>query len=475
MAISKVADRGSVTDGTGAATSVVDLPAAGSIAIDNYLIARVAVDNSGTSGAEPGLTISDPRSHTWTILGPALRDPGAANAGATGYIAYVKVANAYTNGDDITFNWGAGNPPAKGIVIEEWTGINKTTPIAVAFTFTQAGSATPSVSRTPTAAGQLFYGGLATEGGPAGSDTYTEDADSTDGSWVTLTRVGTGTTASGMTISGAYKLVTGTSPQTWNPSILSRDHAAFAVVFDAEPSATGEAALNGVATLTVDGYRSRPGSATLAGEGTLTTAGIVTHQAAAALAATGTLTATGSVTIMGAATLEGVATLTATAGGVIWNGEATLGGVGALTAAGFVSMQATATLAGVATVVASGDIANTATLSGVGSLTAVGSVVAFGQASLAGVGTISVTGFTTITGSASLSAVADLVAAGLLIDPGDAFPVDTGLGLRVVILTSDPFVGLTPGAPVESQPIEDEMPSYVDTARRVVLLTGDQG
>lgn len=231
----KVADRGSTQNETSQSSTAVDMAAAGSIATGNYLVARLALDNAGSSGAAVTLGVTDPRSNSWTTLGPANQDPGAANAGTTCYIAYAKVVNAYTNGDDITFTYNSVNVPAKAIVIEEWANLHATVPVAVAATTATGASTSPSISRTPGAAGQLFYAALSIEG-PVG-DTYTQDSDTTDGPWQTLTSLATanGTAASNQCVRGAAKLVTGTTAQTWNPTITSRDWGQVAVVFDTAP------------------------------------------------------------------------------------------------------------------------------------------------------------------------------------------------------------------------------------------------
>ena len=230
MGIEKVADRGSTQNNTSETSTLVDLAAGGSVAVGNYLIARVTGDNSGTSGVARTLTITDPRSNTWTILGPANRTAGVASDGASTWICYAKVANAYTNGDDITFNY-SGAIVAKGVLVEEWRGIHATSPVAVASTTATGSSTTPSISRTPVGVGQMFYSALGIEG--LAADTYTQDTDVVDGSWRTLTSITGGdavTAATSITCRGAYK-ITGTAAQTWNPTITSRDWSQVALVF----------------------------------------------------------------------------------------------------------------------------------------------------------------------------------------------------------------------------------------------------
>jgi hypothetical protein len=234
--IRQIADVGSVHDVTAATSTSVPLQSAGSIAVDSVLIARLALDNSGTSGAATTVSVTDPRSNTWTVLAAANRTPGsAANDGTSCRIAYCVVANAYTDGDSLTFNYG-NSTTANSIVVEEWAGIDNTTPVAVASTTATGASTAPSVSRTPTAAGQLLYVASAAEG-PQG-DTFTQDTDTTDGTWSGLSRVAStsGTAASNQATAGGRKVVTGTSAQTWTATITSRDWAVVGLVFAPAPT-----------------------------------------------------------------------------------------------------------------------------------------------------------------------------------------------------------------------------------------------
>lgn len=158
--------------------------------VGDFAIARVAVDNAGTAGAAPGLTVTDDRGNSWTVLGPATQDPGAANEGTACYLTYARMVTALQNGDVITFTWGSGAPTAKAIVVEEWGGIFQIDPIDVSPQTANGASTSPSLSVSPSIADNLVYAVLATEGPTA--DTYTEDADTTNGAWVSLQRVGTG-------------------------------------------------------------------------------------------------------------------------------------------------------------------------------------------------------------------------------------------------------------------------------------------
>jgi hypothetical protein len=235
MAIAKVGDRGTVANTTAAGATTLNVTT--NTVVGNWLIARIAVDNSGSGGAAPGLTVSGSAGNAWTVLTPALQDPGAVSAGIATYICYCYIANQVTTADTISFDWGT-SPAAKAIVLEEWSGIHIATPIAVAQVASVGSTSPASVSITPNAAGQLVYMALGVEG--SSSDTFTGDSDTTNGNWVLLTATGAGTTTSGAAIRGQYKIVTASGAQAWGPTFTARDRAALGVVFGAEPDPTAK-------------------------------------------------------------------------------------------------------------------------------------------------------------------------------------------------------------------------------------------
>jgi hypothetical protein len=237
MTIVKVSDRG-VRNSTGTGTATLTLTNPTLITPGNYLVVRVAVDNSGASGALPGLAVSDSRSHTWTVGTGALQDPGAASAGSACYLCYVKVRTAFQAADTVVFTWTTGTP-VSAIVVEEWTGIHSVTPLDVAQVTANNVSSTaqPAISITPTGAGHLVYVACAAE--QQGTEWGAQDSDTTNGSWVDLTKdaANTGTHDTSMAVYGGYKIVTASGAQTWNNTLsVTGDWAACAVVFDAELS-----------------------------------------------------------------------------------------------------------------------------------------------------------------------------------------------------------------------------------------------
>ena len=250
--IAKISDRG-VRNSTGTGNATLTLTNPTLIRVGNYLVARVAVDNSGSSGARPGLTLTDARNGTWTHGTGGLQDPGAASAGSASYLCYVKVAVAYQAADALTFTWTTGTP-ISAIVVEEWAGIDLTTPLAVAETQANNVSTTaqPSISRTPTAVGQLMYVCASNEGQVG--DWGAQDTDTTDGSWVDVTKdtANTGTHDTSMSVYGGYKVVTGTTAQTWNNTLgVTGDWSACAVVFAAQAPSLSIVAVAPTATFVI--------------------------------------------------------------------------------------------------------------------------------------------------------------------------------------------------------------------------------
>lgn len=431
-AVYKAADRGSTSNITSQSSTTVALASGGSIATGNYLIARVAMDNSGTSGAARTLTVTDTHSNTWTTLTGANRTAGsAANDGSTCYIAYAKVTTGFSNGDNLTFTY-SGAVVAKAIVVEEWVGLDATTPIAVSETTATGGSTTPSISRTPLASGQLFYGALSVEG-PTG-DTYTEDSDTTAGTWSTLSRVSSasGTAASNQTINGVAKLVTGTSAQTWNPTITNRDWAQVALVF--APSAGGgtpnaDASLAGTGTLSGTAVNAKSAAGALAGTGTLSGTATSAKSVDASLSGSGSLSASGATSKPVDATVAGIGSLAATAQGSK-SVDGSLAGTGSLSGTAANAKPVAAVLAGTGTITAAATTAATQTadaaLSGTGTLSSTASTAKPVDASLAGTGSLSSTGSSSKPVDSSLTGTGSLVGAATTSKPAAASLAGTG-------------------------------------------------
>lgn len=292
--------RARVQNLTSQTSTAVALTSAGTIQVGSYLIASVALDDprTDTPGAAVTLTVTDPRSNTWTILGPSLRNAGTANSGTAAYLAYAKVVNAYTAGDSLTFNYaGTGNSvPAKAITVEEWAGIDATTPVAVSAVTAGAASTTPSASISPLAADQLVYGVLAYEA--ADNVAYTPDSDTTNGTWARQAAIGTtsGTSASNQVVRTATKLVSASGSQTWNTTIATNDWAELLVVFAPAASSTPKTGSDGGSVAVAE-------TSAIAASSNVTDGGSIAAADSSAILKTIPVTDGGSISVDDAATI----------------------------------------------------------------------------------------------------------------------------------------------------------------------------
>lgn len=217
------------------------------IPVNDYLIARIGADNSGTSGAAPTLSITDSGGNTWTVLGPALADPGAANDGTCCWLAYAKITTQLVNGNTVTLTWGTATV-GKAVQIEQWHGLDLTNPIdQTAVTDTGVENEATNLPRTPSAVGAVYIGAYSLEWGSMRVPVV--DAGSFEGVWMRSPMVdntdgGGDHATNSVTIRGVSKLVTGTSAQNWQETPITigigidADWAAIAAVFKAAPQAT---------------------------------------------------------------------------------------------------------------------------------------------------------------------------------------------------------------------------------------------
>jgi len=230
-----VADRASANSNT--ATTTVDLVLTG-LTVGNYLIVRSAADNAGSGGNAVTFV---PSNFSGTAMGTHTEyqqnnDPGVASAGVTCNVSVIKIAA--TSGT-IRLTYGAS--VVQACVAEEWSGIDGTTPVVGTPVKANGVASTnlASVTDASIAAGNVAYGVVAVEG--PSSDTYTQDADTTNGSWSSFNTVKLGTSIAtadlNMTIYGGYKTVTAAGAQTYNPTINNaRDSAGIILELAAAPA-----------------------------------------------------------------------------------------------------------------------------------------------------------------------------------------------------------------------------------------------
>lgn len=231
---------GTASNVTSETATTVTMASAGSIAVGDYLFLFLSSDNSGTNGAAPTVSITDPRGNTWTVNTASLIDPGAANAGQAGRICFAKVATGYVNGDALTINFGTATV-AKDAGVYSVSGLHATTPVDQSQLTSSGGGAFPT---TPTIGvsltGNLCVAMCAIEGPNA--DSYVADITNTlGGSWVTLHAHGTSdaTNTNNAKLIAVTKVPTTADNQAWGPdSITNRDNAVAIEVF-AQAAAAG--------------------------------------------------------------------------------------------------------------------------------------------------------------------------------------------------------------------------------------------
>lgn len=219
-----VADRATLN--SNAAATTFDHVLTG-LTVDNWLIIRTAADNSGGGGAARSITVTNQTGTAVDTAGALLyqqnNDPGAASAGTTLNVIIAKIT-ATSGTVRVTYSGSV----IQASVAAEWSGLPTANPVVGTPVGANAVNTTALASMTDAsvAAKNLAYGAIAIEG-PSG-DTFTQDTDTTGGSWSSTTKVGTtlATATDNQTIVGGYKIPTVTGEQIYNPSNnVARDSA----------------------------------------------------------------------------------------------------------------------------------------------------------------------------------------------------------------------------------------------------------
>lgn len=257
VTISYVKEVGFVTNTTGGTTSAITV-AAGGVPIGDVIVIYASHDNSNTvvAGGIQVTSVADNSNNAgaanvYTVQTHAIADPGAANAGIEGWFAVCPVTRSIDAADTITITY-AISVAAKAISAQQFTNANLAAPVLSGSPAVQNNQTGQSVSVATgvaaTRVGQAVCALVAVEGGTA--DAFTQDTDTTGGTWVALTRRGSGTTTGGATLNAVYKILTATGTQTYDHATMlgtSRDHCAAIFILDLridpmhygrEPSAT---------------------------------------------------------------------------------------------------------------------------------------------------------------------------------------------------------------------------------------------
>lgn len=199
--------------GNASGAGTVTIPTGG-VAVGDLLVLRCF---SYSGGGAPAWSVSDTKSNTWVATTSLL-----SYATFYGQVYHCFVTTALVaSTDSITL---AAN--ATVMAIDQFTGVGTThsSPAGTEATF----GGTTSVTKAPASSGSLVLGIIGIQNG---SGACTADADTLEGSWSTLTTV-TSTTRHSQ---AQYKIVTGTSTQTYNPGIVGGWSDGFATVLAAFP------------------------------------------------------------------------------------------------------------------------------------------------------------------------------------------------------------------------------------------------
>lgn len=197
------------------------------IAAGNYAVFSFSFDNAGSAGNTliAPATMSDSKGNTFARYLDVLYDNGPASAGVEIACYMGKVATQVTNADTFTITWTSGSPAAKcaNIMNVSVSAGNMLTNVTSGeFVCGTCTTGTPSVTTGTITVGDLTVGLCGAES----ADTFTNDTDTTNGSWTTAatTHNGTGSGTTGMSLCAQGKVQTTTnSTQTYNPTLTSVD------------------------------------------------------------------------------------------------------------------------------------------------------------------------------------------------------------------------------------------------------------
>lgn len=200
-----------VSDTTHTVTTTATIPAGA------LLIARVGTDNSGT-----GTTTEAP---THTVSGGSLtwankeaRGSGSASgSGVVGSMHTAPCPSGLASGTVLTITT---NPAVTAKAIDLWY-IPNCDYGSVAAVGASATTGSPTAAIDPGAIDRMVIGMIVREGPTEAA--FTEDTDTTNGVWNTMTGSGTtgGTGNANVSIVGGYKRVSGAGSQTYNPTVTN--------------------------------------------------------------------------------------------------------------------------------------------------------------------------------------------------------------------------------------------------------------
>lgn len=207
--------RGTGGNATGATTFT--LSPASNLAAGSMAVLSVSADNSNTNGAAHStFTATDTHGNTWTRQISPLYDPGTANEGVEGAIFTTPMdGGTLTTGSTITVTFGTSTTAKAWTLLEVVPDTSNTLSYVAGGVNTGAATTTPTVTTSSITSGNIVIGSLFTE---RGGQTFSADADSSNGSWSSLISGSASAGSTGQSCATQYKVTTGTGTQTFNPT-----------------------------------------------------------------------------------------------------------------------------------------------------------------------------------------------------------------------------------------------------------------
>jgi len=213
-----VTARGTYQNNAAATASMTPGPTS-TIAAGSAGVMVIGIDNavSGGSGDLPG-TATDSAGNTWYKINTSVQANGA-NSGAECAIYWADIVTQVTNTDTVTVTFNSANVLAKTAAFWELAPSAGGHVLRIAGTFKGTTASTTAPTLTSTNAigiGNIIIGAVAAEG----SDTFTADAGTTNGTWSTSQHTAAGSLLTGMSLITQFKIqTTASTTQTYAPTL----------------------------------------------------------------------------------------------------------------------------------------------------------------------------------------------------------------------------------------------------------------
>lgn len=181
----------------------------------------IAADNSSTGGSTNNISsVTDSLGNLWRARQLPIFDNGSASAGVQGGIFTTdQSAGTLQTGTTVTVSFGAATVAKTWTLMEVTAAAGSQALVLTGANATgQAGSSAPTVTTGTIEVGDMVIAMVAMEAGT--TQTFTSDADTTNGTWSAAQYNEIGSSSSGSAIGSQRKVQTTTaSTQTFNPTL----------------------------------------------------------------------------------------------------------------------------------------------------------------------------------------------------------------------------------------------------------------